>query len=210
MSNSGISQQLKERLEAGDEHAFVDLFSRYRGRLKQMLEFRMDRRLRGREDPSDVLQEVYIDAHQRIRHYLRRPELSFYVWLRQLTTQRLIDIHRRHLTASKRDAKQEISLDRPAIGATSASMALQLIAHLTSPSNLAMRAEALSQIEQALEEMDPMDREILALRHFEELRNSEIAEVLSIKEAAASNRYVRALSRLRGALQKIPDFFDED
>ena len=87
MPFAGLNEELIARLKAGDDHAFVELFSRYRTRLKQMLEFRMDRRLRGREDASDILQEVYIDAHQRMPHYLKRPELSFYIWLRQLTTQ---------------------------------------------------------------------------------------------------------------------------
>lgn len=209
MSDSQMNEELFLRLEAGDEHAFVELFSRYRDRLKQMLEFRMDRRLRGREDASDILQEVYIDAHQRMAHYLKKPELSFYVWLRQLTTQRLIDIYRRHLLAERRDVKQEISLSQRRSASDSASMALQLVAHLTSPSQLAMRAEMVTQIEEALQNMDPVDREVLALRHFEELRNSEVAEVLGIKEAAASNRYVRALSRLREVLESLPGFFDE-
>jgi RNA polymerase sigma-70 factor (ECF subfamily) len=208
MPHSGLNEELIARLEAGDDHAFVELFSSYRARLKQMLEFRMDRRLRGREDASDVLQEVYIDAHQRMSHYLKRPELSFYIWLRQLTAQRLIDIHRRHLKAEMRDVKQEVSINRNA-GASSASMAMQLVAHLASPSQLAVRAEMLAQTEEALESMDAIDREVLALRHFEELRNSEVAEVLGLKEAAASNRYVRALSRLRDVLAKFPGFFDE-
>jgi RNA polymerase sigma-70 factor (ECF subfamily) len=204
-----MNEELLVRLKSGDEHAFAGLFSRYRGRLKQMLEFRMDRRLRGREDASDVLQEVYIDAHERLIHYLSKPELSFYVWLRQLTTQRLIEIYRRHLQAEKRDVRMEVSLDRRRTEATSASMALQLVAQLASPSQLAMRAEMIVQVEESLENMDEMDREILALRHFEELRNSEVAEVLGIREAAASNRYVRALSRLRAALEQLPGFFDE-
>ena len=209
MSDSTMNEELLVRLKSGDEHAFAGLFSRYRGRLKQMLEFRMDRRLRGREDASDVLQEVYIDAHERLIHYLSKPELSFYVWLRQLTTQRLIEIYRRHLQAEKRDVRMEVSLDRRRTEATSASMALQLVAQLASPSQLAMRAEMIVQVEESLENMDEMDREILALRHFEELRNSEVAEVLGIREAAASNRYVRALSRLRAALEQLPGFFDE-
>jgi RNA polymerase sigma-70 factor (ECF subfamily) len=209
MSDSGLNDELIARLEAGDDHAFVELFSRYRSRLKQMLAFRMDRRLRGREDESDILQEVYIDAHQRMQHYLKRPELSFYVWLRQLTTQRLIDIHRRHLKAEKRNVKQEVSINRHSPAATSASMAVQLVSHLASPSQVAVRAEMVVQIEEALESMDDIDREVLALRHFEELRNSEVAEVLGLKEAAASNRYVRALSRLRDVLKKFPGFFDD-
>jgi RNA polymerase sigma-70 factor (ECF subfamily) len=209
MSESDFNEELIARLNAGDEHAFVELFSRHRDRLKRMLEFRMDRRLRGREDASDILQEVYIDAHQRMRHYLKRPELSFYIWLRQLTTQRLIDIHRRHLKAEMRDVKQEISIHRHHAAATSASMAMLLVAHLASPSQMAMRDELVMQIEEALESMDEMDREVLALRHFEELRNSEVAEVLGLKDAAASNRYVRALSRLRDVLEEIPGFRDE-
>lgn len=208
MSDSSLNNELLLRLEAGDDHAFVDLFARYRGRLKQMLEYRMDHRLRTRADASDVLQEVYIDAHQRISHYLKKPELSFYVWLRQLTTQRLIDFYRRHLLAEKRDARLERPLNQHNAGMTSASMAAHLVAHLASPSQLLMQAEMITQIEQTLEGMEDLDREIVALRHFEEMRNSEVAEVLGIKEAAASNRYIRALMRLREALDELPGFFD--
>jgi RNA polymerase sigma-70 factor, ECF subfamily len=208
MSDSALIDVLLARIQEGDDEAFVELFARYRGRLKRLLEFRMDHRLRGREDASDVLQEVYIDAHQRLHHYLKKPELSFYVWLRQLTTQRLIDIHRRHLKAERRDIKQEISIDRLRSAATSASMASLLVAQLVSPSQLVIRAEMISQVELALDGMDPIDREVLALRHFEELRNGEVAEVLGLKEAAASNRYVRALTRLRDALEQVPGFFD--
>ena len=209
MADEALSPDLIARLEAGDEHAFVELFSKYRERLKRMLEFRMDRRMRGREDPSDILQEVYIDAHQRIPHYLKRPELSFYVWLRQLTMQRLIDVYRRHLKSEKRDVKLEVLLDQPMLTASSASMAMNLAARFDSPSQLAMRVEMIAQIEAALEGMDPLEREILALRHFEELRNKEVAEVLGLKESAASNRYVRALARLRTILETVPGFFDE-
>ena len=209
MSDSGFNDELIGRLRSGEEHAFVELFSLHRSRLKRLLEFRMDRRLRGREDASDILQEVYIDAHQRMRHYLKRPKLSFYVWLRQLTTQRLIDVHRRHLKAERRDVKQEVVINRTALTATSASMAVQLASYLASPSQIAMHAELVTQIEKALGEMDEIDREVIALRHFEELRNSEVAEVLGIKDAAASNRYMRALTRLREVLQEIPGFLDE-
>tara|TARA_R110002049_G_scaffold46487_1_gene135121 strand:+ start:63113 stop:63745 length:633 start_codon:yes stop_codon:yes gene_type:complete len=209
MSDTGLNEELITRMQAGEEHAFVELFSRHRDRLKKMLEFRMDHRLRGREDASDILQEVYIDAHQRMRHYIKRPELSFYIWLRQLTTQRLIDVHRRHLKAERRDVKQEVGIHRRNFAATSASMAIQLAAHLASPSQMAMHAELVVQIEKALESMDEIDREIIALRHFEELRNGEVAEVLGLKPAAASNRYMRALTRLREVLEEMPGFIDE-
>lgn len=210
MSSSHSTELLLRQLEDGDAQALVNLFSKYRPRLKQMLLFRMDHRLIAREDASDILQDVYIDAHKRIRHYFKKPETSFYIWLRQLTTQRLIDVHRRHLTAEMRDAKREVSLNRKQFASNSTSMAVQLVAQLASPSELVAHAELVVQIEVALESMDELDREILALRHFEELRNSEVAEVLGIKEAAASNRYVRALSRLREVLEQLPEFMDED
>lgn len=209
MSGSGFNDDLVQRMRSGEEHAFVELFSMHRDRLKRMLVFRMDRRLRGREDASDILQEVYIDAHQRMMHYLKRPELSFYVWLRQLTTQRLIDVHRRHLKAEMRDVKQEVGINRTSLAATSASMAIQLAAYLASPSQIAMHAELVIQIEKAIDGMDEIDREVIALRHFEELRNSEVAEVLGLSDAAASNRYMRALARLREVLEETPGFLDE-
>lgn len=210
MSNSATNDQLLARILAGDDEAFVKLFARHRGRLKQLLQFRMDPRLRGREDASDVLQEVYLDAHQRLHHFVKKPEYSFFVWLRQLTRQRLIDIHRRHLKTEMRDVKQEVSLQPLSGGASSASMASLLVARLASPSQLVMRAEMIELVELALDQMDPVDREVLALRHFEELRNSEVAEVLGLKEAAASNRYIRALTRLRDALEQVPGFFDSN
>ncbi|TWU02561.1 sigma-70 family RNA polymerase sigma factor [Stieleria varia] len=210
MSHDGLNDSLILRLGCGDEHAFVELFTQNRSRLKRMIEFRLDRRLRGREDASDILQEVYIDAHQRIRHYLKRPDLSFYIWLRQLTAQRLIDVHRRHVATDMRSVNHEVALNRFDPTATSASIAFQLAARLASPSQLAMKAELHDQIQLAIEAMDPLDREILALRHFEELRNNEVAEVLDLKPAAASNRYVRALARLGEILDSIPGLADED
>ena len=168
MSESDFNEESIARLKAGDEHAFVELFSRHRDRLKRMLEFRMDRRLRGREDASDVLQEVYLDAHQRMRHYLKRPELSFYIWLRQLT-HRIFHRHpSSHSKAEMRDVKQEISIHRHHAASTSASMAMLLVAHLASPSQMAMQDELAMQIEEALEHLMVAPR-ILALRHFEEL-----------------------------------------
>ncbi len=208
-NDSGSLDHLVLRLHDGDKSALAELFSHYRERLKRMVNFRLDRRLQGRVDASDILQEAYLDAAQRLHHYADKPEMSFFVWLRQITTQRLIDIHRRHLEAQKRDAKQEISIQRGDLSmTTSASMAIQLIGHFSSPSQLVLRAELLNQVEGALESMDAVDREVLALRHFEELTNNEVAEVLGLTKAAASNRYVRALSRLKLVLAKLPGFFD--
>ena len=192
-----------------DERDFARQFTEHRSRLKQMLQFRMDPRLRVRTDLSDVLQEAYIEAFHRLDHYAKRPEMSFYLWLRQVTMQRMIDMHRRHLMASKRDVRQEVPIASEGYNATtSAAIARQFIDAIVSPSQLAVRQEMLEQLESTLGSMEEIDREILALRHFEELGNGEVAELLGISEGAASNRYVRALSRLRKLLEQIPDFFD--
>ena len=211
MSSNTISTTvLLDRLKGGDEGALAELFSAHRDRLKQIVSLRMDRRLQGRADASDVLQEAYLDARQRLHHYIEKPKMPFFVWLRQVTMQRLIDTHRHHLGARMRDARQEISMHHGAPNvASSISLAAQLVGHLTSPSQTVLRAELVDRVENSLQRMNPIDREVLVLRHFEELTNNEIAEILGITKAAASNRYVRALSRLRGALAAAPGLLDD-
>jgi len=205
------SSVLVQRLQSGDEQALAELFCGYRERLRRMIQFRMDRRLQGRADPSDVLQEAYIDAQKRVHHYVAKPEMPFYLWLRQVTMQRLIDTHRRHLTTRKRTAAQEVSIDAgDPSRASSGSMAWEIVAGNPSPSQAAMQAETLQMVEQALERMDPIDREVLALRHFEQLSNNEVAELLELAKAAASNRYVRALTRLRTILAELAGYSSSD
>lgn len=212
MSHADEIDHLVDQLETGDQQPLADLFSRYRERLWKMVYYRMDHRLQGRVSPSDVLQDAYVDALERAPHYLeRRASMSFFVWLRLIVKQRLVTVHRRHLGAQKRDARQEVALDYGAgSSAASFSLASQLAASLTSPSQVLARAEMLSHIEDALERIEPIDCEILALRHLEELGNDEAAEILGLKKAAASNRYVRALRRLREALANIPGYEDHD
>lgn len=203
--------EVVNRLREGGEQALAELFSHHRERLKRMVSFRLDRRLNGRVDASDVLQEAYLDAVKRVHHYLDDPSMPFFVWLRLVTGQRLVDVHRQHLGAQMRDVDQEVSLNRGMVPqASSLCLAAHLVGHLTSPSQAAMREEMLARVQQAFEEMSPMDREILALRHFEELSNNEAAEVLGLQKAAASNRYVRALKRLKENLAGIPGFFGDE
>ncbi len=199
-------EQLVQRLRDGDEQSLADLFSCYRDKLWRMINFRLDRRLLGRVDADDVLQEAYLAAAQRLEHFRKETEMSILVWLRLIVGQTLTDVHRRHLGAQMRDARQEIPLHVGQAQATSISLAAHLLGHLTSPSQAAMRAEMARRLEQALETMDPIDREVLALRHFEELSNNEVAEVLGLQKSAASNRYVRALTRLKAILAKMPGF----
>jgi RNA polymerase sigma-70 factor (ECF subfamily) len=197
------------RAGAGDSEALGKLFARYRDRLRQMVRLRLDRRLQGRLDPSDVLQEAYVDFAKRLPEYLRNRPGPFYLWLRFLTGQRLIDLHRQHLGAKMRDAGQEVSLYRGALPqASSVSLAAQLLGRLTSASQAAIRAETQIRVQEALNSMDALDREVLTLRHFEMLNNEETAQVLGIKKTAASNRYVRALKRLKELLAGIPGLND--
>lgn len=180
-------------LRAGQDDALAPLFEHYRERLQRMVHFRLDPRLVGRLDAEDVLQEAYLEAGKRLQAF-RDDQKPFFVWMRLITQQTMIDLHRKHLGAKMRSAGREVHA--PA----SATMSGFFVGHFTSPSQAVMREEQRLKIEQALESMDEIDREVLLLRHFEELSNKEAAAVLGIQENAASNRYVRALGRLKGYL----------
>ena len=201
-----VQNDLLQRALAGDEPALAALFDGYRDRLRRMIRLRLDRRLSGRVDSSDVLQEAYLDVRKRISEFARDPaSMPFHLWLRLIAGQRLTDVHRYHLGAQMRDAGMEVSLHRgPFPQASSVSLAAQLLGKLTSASKAAIRAEHKLIVQEALNGMDPIDREVLALRHFEHLSNDETAQVLGLTKSAASNRYIRALKRLKEILSSIP------
>ena len=206
------TDDLVAKAAAGDSAALGALLSRHRERLKTMVRLRLDRRLQGRVDASDVLQEAFIEAAQRLPEYAKDApgrRMPFSLWLRFLTGQRLLIVHRRHLGTKMRDAKEEVSLYRRAMPeATTVTLAAQLLGRLTSPTRAAARAELQLHLQQALNGMDAVDREVLILRHFEELNNNETAAVLGISKTAASNRYVRALRRLKHVLAGIAELRD--
>jgi RNA polymerase sigma-70 factor, ECF subfamily len=202
--------ELLSRAATGDEKALGDLFSRHRHRLHNMLNVRLDRRLQRRLDPSDVLQEVYLDMARRIPEYAKNRTVPFYVWLRALAGQRLADLHRRHLGAQMRTPDVEISLHKGALPqASSVSLAQQFLGHLTSPTQAAQRAELTLRLQDVLNGMEPIDREIIVLRHFEELSNVEVAQLLGLEKSAASKRYLRAVRKLRDILADVPGFFED-
>jgi RNA polymerase sigma-70 factor, ECF subfamily len=207
---SSETNELLGRLQGGEQQALAELFSHYRPSLRRMVSWRLDRRLSSRVDPSDVLQEVYIDAVQRVQGYLDKPTMPFSLWLRLLTGRRLLELHRQHLGAKMRNATVELSLEHghwpPA---NPDCLAAHLTSQLTSPSQAAIRAEKETRLIEALNGMDPLDREVLVLRHFDELSNNEVAELFGIQKAAASHRYVRALERLREILAGLTDFFQD-
>jgi RNA polymerase sigma-70 factor (ECF subfamily) len=209
MPDSEDLANLLERAAAGDTAAVAELFSRYRKPLKRMVRLRLSRHLQGRLDDSDILQEALLEAAKRLPEYLRDKPLPFFLWLRHLTGEKLIEAHRRHLGAKMRDAAQEVSLHRGAMpAASSVSLAAQLLGRLTSPSLAAVKAETRLRVQEVLNSMDPLDREVLALRHFEQLNNAEVAATLGINESTASSRYLRALKRLKDEVQHIPGLFE--
>ena len=156
-----------------------------------MVKLRLDPRLQGRVDPSDVVQEAYLEASQKLAVYLLEPKIPFFLWLRLMTGQKLALEHRKHLGVQARNAAREVSLHHGAYPeASSATLAAQLLGRISTPSKAAMRADLRVRIQEALNRMEPLDREVLALRHFEQLSNTETAAVLGIKVTAACNRYV--------------------
>ena len=169
-----------------------------------MVDFRLDRRLYGRVDSADILQEAYLEIARRIEDFIKQPKVSFFVWARQITWQTLLMTHRRHFAVQKRNAAQDVPLYRTAhSSANSVSLASKLAGNMTSPSQAAIRDERIARLRTALDAMDTIDREVLVLRHFEHLTNKEVAQVLGIQKTAASNRYIRALERLREVLDDV-------
>jgi RNA polymerase sigma-70 factor, ECF subfamily len=201
--------ELLARLRRGDRTAMSELFAQHRDRLKRMVQLRLDRRLQARVDASDVLQETLLDASRKLDEYLADPQLPFFFWLRALAGLKLAETHRRHLGTQQRDADREVSIYRGALPeADSMSLAAQLLGKFTSPSQSALKAERRIKLQESLNYLDPVDREILALRHFEQLTNAETAIVLNLTESGATARHMRALKRLKTLLEQTPGFFD--
>lgn len=190
-------------LQKGDD-GLAEFFASHRARLRRMIDIRLDARVAGRVDPSDILQETYLEAVRQLPAFLEARNLTPKLWLRLITRQQIIAAHRHHLGVQKRDAKLEVSLggDAPSY-ANPESLSQFLAAGMISPSRDAAKREFRQRLRATLEKMDPMDREIIALRHFDELSNAEVAVELGISKTAASNRYIRALQRLNKLLSSV-------
>jgi len=193
----------RRMLIEGGQTALASIFSTYQDRLERIVSFRLDPRIRGRIDAADILQEAYLEVSHRLQSFLDSTDVSFFVWLRQQTLQTLIDVHRRQFR-QKRDVNREIRFASTGTSdGTSLSIAQFLIDQLTSPSQLAVNAEEMQWLQEALNSMNEVDREVLALRHFEQLGNSQVAEILGLTPTAASNRYLRAAARLSEIMQRL-------
>jgi RNA polymerase sigma-70 factor, ECF subfamily len=200
---------LLRRAQENDPDALGQLLLRYTNRLRALVRIHLDPRLRGRVDASDVIQETFLDASRTFPQYREKPATSFYCWLRCIAERRIIDIHRRHLGVQARDPRKEVPLQAEGLSdVSSAALAAGLQGGGPTPSEIAVRVERASILDAALEKLDPADREVLALRHFEGLTNAEAAEVLGISEAAATKRHLRALLRLKDSLKNVKDAKD--
>jgi RNA polymerase sigma-70 factor (ECF subfamily) len=195
-------------VSAREAQALEELFARHSERLRKMVRLRLDRRLRDRFTSSAVLQEVYRDAFRRIDEYLADPQQPIFLWFRLLTGQRIQALHRQHLGSHVLGGGQEFSIYRGALPEVkSVSLAAQLIGNRAANQS-AVRADLLLRLQDALNSMDPFDREILGMCHFEELRDAEVAAILNIDKTTATLRYVKALKRLKEILKSVPGFFD--
>ncbi len=198
------SVELARRIAQGDCAALAELFALYRPRLWRMVTFRMHPSLQGRIDADDVLQDAWLRAVERIQHFFEVEGESSFLWFRSIVTQTLLDLHRFHLGTQRRSMSRELSMDQGwGLGSTSSCLAFHLSDSGRSPSSNASRAELSKQLDSVLMGMNEVDREVLALRHFESLSNGEVAKLLGMTEQGASLRYVRALGRLKQILEQV-------
>lgn len=199
-----VIEEYEKSLRSGEVTHFPDAFTLHRVRLWQIIHFRLNNQVRARVDADDVVQEVYMDAEKRLSHFASGDFPSFFLWLRLVAQQTLSRVHRRHLGTESRSTQRESGpVAGTTWGKTSACLSQRFVAHLTSPSQAAVKQELIAEVRSSLETMNDIDREVVALRHFEELTNQEVAIELGITPKAASIRYVRALERLRSVLERI-------
>ena len=201
MPDDGELQRLREASRAGPA-AVAPLLEAHRDRLRWMVALRLDPRLRARVDPSDVIQDAMVEAIGRLDEYLTRTDVPLYVWVRSITAQKLVQVHRHHLGTEKRDVRRESPVENAALPVvTSVALAGALVADTPTPSERAVAEEERQELLRALDAMDELDREVVALRHLEQLTHAEVAAVLGLGESATRMRYIRSLEKLRGLLR---------
>jgi RNA polymerase sigma-70 factor (ECF subfamily) len=198
------TQELLDQARGGDGTAANRLLDRHRDALRRMVALRLDRRIQQRVDASDIVQEVLVEANRRLSDYLRNPVMPFHLWLRHMARDRLIDAHRRHRGSAKRSVDRE---QPAAVGGGLERSTIELVAQLSdqglTPAAAAAMHELQARFEAAIGGLSDQDREIVLMRHFEQLSNQEAAEVLGLTQPAASMRYLRAMRRLKSLLTEF-------
>ena len=199
------TEELLAGARAGDAEAVSRLLERHRQSLRRMIDLRMDRKIQRRVDASDIVQDVLIEANRRLADYLKNPVMPFHLWLRQMAKDRIIDAHRRHRKASRRSLDREQPLVAPQrLDQSTFDLAAELSDQELTPAAAATWHELQRRFQAAVESLDEGDREVVLMRHFEQLSNSETAQALGLSQPAASMRYLRAMRRLRTLLSEDP------
>lgn len=198
---SDKTEELLADAKAGDDDAVNRLIERHRDGVRRLVQMRLDQRIQRRLDVSDVVQDVMVEAHRRLRDYLAHPSMAFHLWLRQIAKDRVIDAHRRHRVSGKRSVDRE----QPLLGGaaddrSTQDLAAQLWDPEITPASAAIQQEMARRVEAAVAELGEQDFEIIAMRHYEQLSNQEVAQALGLTEPAASMRYLRAVRKLRAIL----------
>lgn len=194
------TQNLLARRKDGDQTAWNALLQRHRSAVQRLVNMRLDNRIRQRVGVSDVVQDVMIEANRRIDRYLQDPGIDFHLWLRQIAKDRIIDAHRRHRATAKRSVDREQRLVQGGVNQSTINLGNQLRDNDLTPAAQATRREMASRMEDALMKLNDLDRDIIIMRHYEQLSNDEVSKTLNLKPAAASMRYLRALRKLRNQL----------
>jgi RNA polymerase sigma-70 factor (ECF subfamily) len=195
------TQELLSQARDGQSAAVDRLLDVHREPLRRMIGLRLDPALAARVDASDIVQDVLLEAHKRLEDYLRNPTMPFRLWLRHIARDHMIDAHRRHVQAQRRSLDREQPMV-PAVLADHSSFELagQLLDQERTPASAAIQRELQRKLDQAIGELDADHREMILMRHREQLTNQQVAEALGLSEAAASMRYLRAIRRLRETL----------
>ena len=203
--DSSETQELLQAARAGDAAARNQLLDRHREALRRMIELRMDQKLVRRVDASDIVQDVLVEANRRLADYLEQNRMPFHLWLRHLAHDRMIDAHRMHRGAARRSLDREQPLERSALDDRSAlDLAAMVADRELTPAAAATHHELETRFAAAIEVLDDTDREVILMRHFEQLSNGEVAQALELSDAAAGMRYLRAMRRLRDLLEEPP------
>jgi RNA polymerase sigma-70 factor, ECF subfamily len=195
------TQDMLDKAKQGEADAVERLLTTHREPLRRMIDLRLDPALAARVDASDIVQDVLLEAHRRLSDYLRNPTMPFHLWLRHIAKDHMIDAHRRHRLAQRRSLDREQPIVPAALADHSSyELAGQILDQEPTPASAAIRHELQKRLDAAVAALDEDDRDLILMRHGEQLSNQDVAAALGLSEAAASMRYLRAVRRLRAAL----------
>ncbi len=198
-----VTQQLVNAAAQGDAQAANQLLERHRAALRRLIQFRLDRKIAGRIDASDVVQDVLLEASRRLKDFVADHKMPFHLWIRQLAQDRMIDMHRKH-HAQRRSVDKEKPLAVKFGDQSSLNLAAQLADAELTPAAATIKKELEERFLEALDQLEESDREIVVMRHIEHLGNGEVATALNLSTAAAGMRYLRAIRRLKSVLSEPP------